>query len=83
MSTYSLPKLTICAEHLNLLSQNNVAFMSNEGNGGLQSYNGYANSNYGGQRNLGFGYYRGTDSYGFLPSREVNYYSGTGYRGYN
>lgn len=53
------------------------------GNGGLQSYGGYTNNNYGGQRNLGFGYYRGTDSYGFGPSREMNYYSGTGYRGYN
>lgn len=53
------------------------------GNGGLSSYNGYSNNNYGGQRNLGFGYYRGTDSYGFLPSRETNYYSGTGYRGYS
>lgn len=53
------------------------------GNGGLPSYNGYGTNNYNGQRNLGFGYYRGTDSYGFLPSRETNFYSGTGYRGYN
>ncbi|XP_055306402.1 keratin, type I cytoskeletal 10-like, partial [Sitodiplosis mosellana] len=48
------------------------------GNGGLQSYGGYNNNNYSGQRNLGFGYSRGTDSYGFGgPSRELNYYSGT------
>lgn len=57
------------------------------GNGGLQSYNGYSNNNYNGQRNLGFGYYRGTDQYGFgggsAPSRDLSYYSGTGYRGYN
>lgn len=52
------------------------------GNGGLQSYNGYNNNNYNGQRNVGFGYYRGTDSNGFIPSRELNYYSGAGYRGY-
>lgn len=55
------------------------------GNGGLNSYYGYNNNNnYQGQRNLGFGYYRGTNSYGFIPSRESSFPTeGGGYRGYN
>lgn len=41
------------------------------GNGGLNSYFGYNNDkNYQGHRNLGFGYYRGTNAYGFIPSRD-------------
>lgn len=55
----------------------------NIGNGGLNSYLGYDNNNYSGQRNLGYGYYRNSDSYGFLPSRDSNFYSRNGYRGYN
>lgn len=56
------------------------------GNGGLSSYMGYNNNNYNGQRNLGYGYYRNSDQYGFVPSSRdmnLNYLSGTGYRGYN
>lgn len=53
------------------------------GNGGLPSYIGYNNQNYNGKRNLGFGYYHGTNSYGLIPSREMGYTPGTGYRGYN
>lgn len=49
------------------------------GNGGLSSYSGYGNSNYGGHRNLGYGYYQGSNAYGFLPSSNVV----SGYRGYN
>lgn len=53
------------------------------GNGGFSQYMGYNNPNYNGQRNLGYGYYRNSDSYGFTPSRDLNYLSGTGYRGYS
>lgn len=55
------------------------------GNGGLNSYYGYNNNNnYQGHRNLGYGYYRGTNSYGFIPSQEGSFPTeGGGYRGYN
>lgn len=54
------------------------------GNGKLNSYYGYNQNNYQGHRNLGFGYYRGTNAYGFIPSQESTFPSeGGGYRGYN
>lgn len=54
------------------------------GNGGLNSYYGYSNNNnYQGHRNLGYGYYRGTNAYGFIPSRESSFPTEGGYRGYN
>ena len=48
------------------------------GNGGLQSYFGYNNDNYYGNRNLGFGYYTGTNPTGVTSSNLVS-----GFRGYN
>lgn len=76
----SFRKSDICRKYSHA---NTVFILQLSGNGGLNSYLGYNNNNYNGQRNLGFGYYRNTDQYGFGPSREANYYSGTGYRGYN
>lgn len=39
------------------------------GNAGLPSYSGYNNNNYYGNRNMGFGYYQGTNSFGLgVPS---------------
>lgn len=52
------------------------------GNGGLPSYLGYYDQDYQGHRNLGYGYHRGTDAFGFFRPREpiprVN-----GFRGYD
>ncbi|XP_035894090.1 prisilkin-39 isoform X1 [Anopheles stephensi] len=48
------------------------------GNGGLQSYYGYNNDNYYGNRNLGYGYYSGTSPSGYVGSTLVS-----GFRGYN
>ncbi|XP_053659284.1 prisilkin-39-like [Anopheles marshallii] len=48
------------------------------GNGGLQSYYGYNNDNYYGNRNLGYGYYTGTSPSGYVGSTLVS-----GFRGYN
>lgn len=59
------------------------------GNGGLPSYSGYNNNNYYGNRNMGFGYYQGTNSYGLgvpnLPNTGniTPQNNPTGFRGYN
>lgn len=46
---------------------------------GLNSYYGYNSRDYFGTRNLGYGYYTGTDSRGFPVTPNAV----TGYRGYN
>lgn len=44
---------------------------------GLNSYYGYNSRNYFGNRNVGYGYYSGTDQTGFITPNAV-----TGHRGY-
>ncbi|XP_065360133.1 uncharacterized protein LOC135954016 [Calliphora vicina] len=58
------------------------------GNGGLQQYYGYLDPNYSGRRNLGYGYYTNTNSYG-LPKTTNDHYGSRerdrvtySYRGY-
>lgn len=58
------------------------------GNSGLPSYFGYNNPTYTGNRNMGFGYYQGTNSFGLgqptLTTRStLTQQSPTGFRGYN